>query len=215
MSLIEISLPENLIAGIEIPKSVERLIVETEKRIDSFMDEPRDAEIFAFVPCDFRSAYRALSWLRSEQLAPGHLFCEWGSGFGGAAMLGSLLGFHSSGIEVLPELVEASKSLAKDFDVSVDFVCGSFIPEESHHHLSSPEEFAWLDLSAEAAYEELGYEADSFDLIFAYPWPNEQHLIFDLFEDCASSGALLLTYHGEDGLRLHRCVRREASSFGY
>ncbi|MDF1660831.1 MAG: hypothetical protein P1V97_03610 [Planctomycetota bacterium] len=208
MSLIEISLPEDEIASIEIPSAVERLIVETEKRIDAFMDEPRDAEIFAFVPCDFRMAYRGLSWLKSAGLAPGRLFCEWGSGFGGTAMLATLVGFRSCGIEVLPDLVDASISLAKDFDVEVDFVCGSFIPEESHRHLSSPEEFAWLDLSAEAAYEELGYDADSFDLIFAYPWPNEQHLIYDLFEACASDGALLLTYHGEDGLCLNRCVRR-------
>jgi hypothetical protein len=33
-------------------------------------------------------------------------------------------------------------------------------------------------------------------------------VIFDLFKSCASVGALLLTFHGQDGLRLQRKVRR-------
>ena len=32
--------------------------------------------------------------------------------------------------------------------------------------------------------------------------------IFDLFTDYAATGALLLTYHGQDGLRLQRKVKR-------
>ena len=42
----------------------------------------------------------------------------------------------------------------------------------------------------------------------AYPWPGEEQVIFDLFTDYAAVGALLLTYHGQDGVRLARKVRR-------
>jgi hypothetical protein len=71
-------------------------------------------------------------------------------------------------------------------------------------HLESPDDFAWMTTDAQAAYEDLGLEPDDFDLIFAYPWPGEEQVIFDLFADCAATGALLLTYHGLEGVRLQR-----------
>jgi len=72
----------------------------------------------------------------------------------------------------------------------------------------SPDDFAWMTTDAPSAYEDLGLEPDDFDLIFAYPWPGEEQVIFDLFADCASTGALLLTYHGLEGVRLQRRVNR-------
>lgn len=212
VSLEEIAIPEDLIAGIEIPDRVDRLIVETEKRITSFVEKNSKGEFFGFIQSDFRATYQALSWLKGTHHALGTSFCEWGSGIGAVAMLAAIAGFRSCGIEVKDALVEESISLAGDFNVKVEFVSGSFIPEDSHDLLSAPEEFAWLDLTAEPAYDELGYDPDNFDVVFAYPWPSEQHLIFELFEDCASNGALLLTYHGENGIRLHRCIKSSADS---
>ncbi len=55
---------------------------------------------------------------------------------------------------------------------------------------------------------DLDLEPEDFDLVYAYPWPGEEKVIFDLFESCASVGALLLTFHSQDGLRLQRKVRR-------
>ena len=208
MSLKEIPVPEEAeLASIEIPEKVERLIVETDKRIAAFIERTSDSPMIAFVPSDFRATYRALAWLHAERLAPGRSFCEWGSGFGGVAMLAALVGFHCSGIEVEPTLVEESIALAADFDVPVEFVCGSFVPEGSEDGDEALQEFAWLDFSAAPAYEELGYDADDFDVIFAYPWPGEQQVVFDLFDEHAANGALLLTYHGTEGLRLHRRSR--------
>ena len=66
----------------------------------------------------------------------------------------------------------------------------------------------WLNTSGPAGYGDLELEPDDFDLIFAYPWPGEEQVIFDLFGKCAAVGALLLTYHGQDGLRLQRKVKR-------
>jgi hypothetical protein len=54
----------------------------------------------------------------------------------------------------------------------------------------------------------LQLDPDDFDIIFAYPWPGEEQVIFDLFADNAAVGALLLTYLGQEGLRLQRKVKR-------
>ncbi len=61
----------------------------------------------------------------------------------------------------------------------------------------------WLSTERAGRLRDLELEPDDFDVIFAYPWPGEEQVIFDLFADCAAVGALLLTYHGQEGLRLH------------
>ena len=45
---------------------------------------------------------------------------------------------------------------------------------------------------------------DDFDVIFAYPWPGEEDVIMQLFDRYAAVGALLLTYHGIEELRIRR-----------
>ena len=46
-----------------------------------------------------------------------------------------------------------------------------------------------------------GEEMDpaSFDVVFAYPWPDEEAVVAALFERHSSPGAILATYHGGDG----------------
>ena len=63
-------------------------------------------------------------------------------------------------------------------------------------------------LARAGLHEELDLEPDDFDVVFAYPWPGEEQVIFDLFADTAAVGSLLLTYHGMDGVRLQRKVKR-------
>ena len=65
-------------------------------------------------------------------------------------------------------------------------------------------DFAWLSTVGGSGYEELGLGPDDFDIIFAYPWPDEERLTGALFERYARAGAVLLTYHGGDDLRLRR-----------
>ena len=36
---------------------------------------------------------------------------------------------------------------------------------------------------------ELGLDPDDFDIVFAYPWPGEEQIIFDLFASHAATGA--------------------------
>jgi len=51
---------------------------------------------------------------------------------------------------------------------------------------------------------ELGLATDDFGVIFAYPWPDEQRLIGNLFERYAAVGAVLVTHHGGQEFRLRR-----------
>ena len=53
----------------------------------------------------------------------------------------------------------------------------------------------------------LGAGPEEFDLIYAYPWPDEEEVVAETFEARARLGALLLTYHGECGMWLRRKVR--------
>jgi hypothetical protein len=155
------------------------------------------------VPSDFTRAYNVLRSLADADLAPGSLFCEWGSGFGVVACLAALCEFDACGIEIEDELVDAARQLADDFDLSVEFLRGSFIPRGSEACLEEGDGFAWLTTEAACTHQEPGLAPDDADVIFAYPWPDEEQVIGDLFDRHAAVGAVLVTYHGED-FRLRR-----------
>jgi hypothetical protein len=186
-----------------LPASVAALIADARERIDKLEDTSR-AAMPAFVPSDFELAYRALAAVKQANLSTGQRFLEWGSGIGVVACLATQLGFDSIGIEIERPLVDIAEDLAAAHDLETEFACGSFIPADTEVHLEMPDDFAWLTTEAPTAYEDLDLAPDDFDLIFAYPWPGEENVIFDLFANHAATGALLLTYHGLEGIRLQR-----------
>jgi hypothetical protein len=49
---------------------------------------------------------------------------------------------------------------------------------------------------------------DDFDIIFAYPWPDEAQVVDDLFDRYAAAGAVLLTYEGGADFRLRRKIAK-------
>jgi hypothetical protein len=168
-----------------------------------------DWRIPGFVPSDFARVYSALRNLATGDLTGGNLFCEWGSGFGVVACLAAMLDFDACGIEIDGELVQAAHQLAADFDLPVEFVRGSFIPKRSEVDLDTGEGFAWLVTARDDVEDELGLAPDDFDVIFAYPWPDEEQVIEAVFEQHARAGAVLLTYHEGEDLRLRRKVGRK------
>jgi hypothetical protein len=203
MRLVDVELTA---ASDAIPTRVAALIAATHERITAF-DEDRPAAIPAFIPSDFEQVYRALAAIQSARLAAGNRFVEWGSGIGAITCLAETLGFDAVGIEIEPLLVQMAESLAAEYGLDVQFACGSFIPpgvEPRIDHLAS---IAWLTTDGPDGYSELDLEPDDFDVVFAYPWPGEEQVVFDLFAECAAVGALLLTFHGQDGVRLQRKVR--------
>src|SRR6185437_12874935 len=128
--------------------------------------------------------------LAAQAETAGTLFCEWGSGFGGVTCLAALLEFDAYGIEVDSTLVRASRRLAADFDVPVEFAQGSFIPAGDRMSMRAAGSFAALTTTAEPAHEELGLATEDFGIIFAYPWPDEERAFSQLFERHAGAGTL-------------------------
>jgi hypothetical protein len=186
-----------------VPGDVRRFLREAERRIEAFQ---HDSRVPGFVPCDFQCAYGFLNALSALDAAPGKLFCEWGSGFGVVACLAAMLGYDAVGIEINRDLVDAARLLADDFGVPVEFVHGSFIPPGET--IDAAGGFSWLETEESTADMELG--PDDFDVIFAYPWPDEEASTEALFERCAATGALLASYHGGADFRLCRKIAGKA-----
>ena len=192
----------------DIPGPAQALIADANARVDAFLDAHRDEPIAGFVPSDFTLAYAALRQIRRSLLASGDALCEWGSGLGAVACLAGMLGFDAVGIEIDPALFDEAERLARDHDAPAQFVCGSFIPAGGERLTDQCGEVAWLMPGGADAYQELGLDADDFDVIYAYPWPGEEKPIDDLFLRYAAVGALLVTYHGIDDIRVQRKVAR-------
>jgi hypothetical protein len=202
MALVDVNLSVDRIAP---PSDVRALLDEAERRIERFQ---RDCRVPAFVPSDFAGAYGVLRALADSGAAPGSLFCEWGSGFGVVACLAAMLDFDAHGIEIDAGLVEEARRLAADFGLPVEFVCGSFIPAGAERSVGGDDRFAWLTTRAAGAEEEADLGPADFDVVFAFPWPDEEEVIPTLFHRHAAAGAVLVTYHEAQDFRVRRKVAR-------
>ncbi|TWT99851.1 Ribosomal protein L11 methyltransferase [Botrimarina colliarenosi] len=204
--LLEIEL---VVPPLMLPQRMRDLLDDADDRIERFHHRRRDNPAPAFVPSDFVESYRALSQVTALSLAPGSRFVEWGSGVGVVTCQASLLGFDAIGIEIESELVDEARALAEDHNIETEFIHGSFVPDGGDEVLEAnaynlARTVTWLSNDAPSAYDELGLDPDDFDLVFAYPWPGEEETVFELFAEFAAVGALLLTHHGEEGMRLQR-----------
>lgn len=199
---LEVAFPQQ-----ELPPQVENFLEAAEERVEEFLRNVRVRQA-SFVPSDFRAVYDALRVIVEHSLSPGHVFCEWGSGVGVVACLAAMLEFEASGIEIQDHLVEASRELAEDFELDVEFIAGSFVPAGGQSRVDENFEHDahWIDGEADNSYDELGISPEEFDVFFAYPWPGEEHVISELFDFCAADGALLVMYTAMDGVRLQRKV---------
>lgn len=192
-------------------ESEAELISDARQRIERFFhSRPADDSIPSFVACDFEMVDRALRVVVEQGLAPGPVFCEWGAGFAVAAGLAAMHGLYAYGIEIHRDLVDQADRLLRDHNVEVVLAQGSLVPEGGDEIVDEMASQDWLKTNEHPAYDELDMEASDFDLIFAYPWPGEESLIDALFEAFAAEGALLLTYHGMNEMKLQR--KRHADS---
>ena len=190
-----------------VPADLLAFLREAERRIERFQI---DHHIPGFVASDFVRVYSALRALADSNLAAGGLFCEWGSGFGVVSCLAAMLDFEAWGVEIEGELVDAARRLAEDFEIPATFVRGSFIPPGSKISLGDGDGFNWLSTEGEDLQHEMDLGPEDFNVIFAYPWPDEEDVIERLFEQIAGDGAILVTYHSDERLRFRRKVPRRS-----
>ncbi len=207
MPLVDIEISIN---GSVLPDDVVAFLREADLRVSQFVRNS-PIRVTGFVPSDFVTVYHALRAITEANLAPGTSLCEWGSGFGVVASLAAMLEVNAYGIEIERGLVDASRKLADDFGLPVEFVHGSYIPSGAEAYVeetyadNNAESFS-LVADADDAYDELGLDPDDFDVVFAYPWPGEERLIESLFENYAAEGTLLLMYNQYNSVRLRRKV---------
>jgi hypothetical protein len=190
-----------------LKRDVRQFLREADRRIRQFQNRQGSP---GFHPSDFPRIYRLLEAVVDTGAAPGMRFCEWGCGFGVVAGLASLLEFDAFGIEIDGDLIDAARRLCEDFDLNVEFARSSFLPRGSESLLAHDQRFAALVVEESEVYEELGEPLDEFDVIYAYPWPDEEELTARLFEHYAGEGALLITYHANGDL----LVRRKTGAAG-
>jgi hypothetical protein len=188
-----------------VPPDVRRFLREADRRIERYQTTARSP---AFVPSDYPGGYAVLRHLAAGSHLRGRVFCEWGSGFGVVTALAAMLGFEAHGIEADSDLVSQAENLAGDFGVDAAFVRGSFVPPGGEDRVYAGGEYAWMTTESDFAYEELGLGPADLDVVFAYPWPDEEAVVQRLFAKYAGPGAVLVTYHGNGEFRARRKTGR-------
>lgn len=200
--------PIDLIAGDEpVPDSITQFLDETERYVERHRVNT-STSYRGFVPSDYRLVYQYLAAIYHSSLLTGERFCEWGSGVGVVCSLASLVGFESFGIEFNDSLVEVAEDLRDQHSLSVELISGSYVPPGSERAIdaafSESEGELSLHIESDRTYDELGYDVADFDLIFCFPWPNDVDVTFELFDQSAASGALLLIYFSTESVGLFR-----------
>jgi hypothetical protein len=168
--------------------------------------EARQAEpaFEGYVSADYVAVYQSLLKLQGRAST----FLEWGSGLGVVTIMAAQMGFDAYGIEIEPELIDHSRMLAERFHSTAQFACGSFIPDEYEEECSSGEEFQRTICDSADAYSDLDRELRDFDLVYAYPWP-EEHLVFrSIVRRFGSPTAVLVCFDAREGISVTKFGKR-------
>ena len=199
----------------DISDAVARLVDTCSRGWERFFADNDDHQAPRFVPSIPEIVFSALAEVTRQNLPPNRVFCEWGSGFGTATCMAALLGYKAYGIEIEEELVRLSRAVARRLRIPVEIICTSMFPAGYDAHsgvdgveLVTPTSFRNHKDEDRSALRYDGMDIDIADigLFFAYPWPEEQMLIQDLFDAVAAAGAILVAYHNDKKV----CVFRKA-----
>ena len=153
-----------------------------------------DGEHPAYVGSELPAIDRALSRIQNAGLARGPVFCEWGSGLGGVCGVAAINGFTPYGIEIQRELVTSARSLARDLNYAMIFAEGTFLLPGDEELAVGADPHTRLEFNTHA-WDEMELTPEDCDVIFAYPWPNEEAFVDNVFRRHASANSLLLTFH--------------------
>jgi hypothetical protein len=181
--------------------SLKELWIEVEAIWEANQHQP---EYTLYVSADYQAIYDQLCRLRGRATT----FLEWGSGLGVVTIMANRLGFDSYGIEAESRLVCLAEGLAKKYHANPTFAIGSFIPTEYQENLAAGVEFGRTLTEHASAYEDLDMELRDFDLVYAYPWPDEHRIYRHIMQRHAADNALYMRYDAREGLSLTRIANK-------
>ncbi len=169
-----------------------------------------------FVGSELLTVDRALSRIRAEGLARGPVFCEWGSGLGGVCGVAALNGFTPLGIESQREFVDSARELAKNLNLAMVFAEGTFLLPGDEDLVSAATVHTEQTFDSRA-WDELDLAPADCDVVFAYPWPDEEAIVDGAFARHASPDALLMTFHDFDRMLVQRKLagQRDLQTVGW
>ncbi len=172
---------------------------------DAIWEANGNAPAYAlYVSADYMAIFEKLCELRGRV----ETILEWGSGLGVVTIMANRLGFDAYGIEAEADLVKLAEGLATKYSATPRFAIGSFIPAEFEEDFGAGEEFGRTLTNLVPAYEELDMELRDFDLVYAFPWPDEHGIYRSIMKRHANRNALYMRYDAREGLSLTRVGKR-------
>ncbi|MBT4799008.1 MAG: hypothetical protein HON81_11885 [Verrucomicrobia bacterium] len=195
----------------EIPDKVITMLAEAEQRCDAFFEAGLDRRYPRYLPSNPEKVFAAIATLKESGILRGDVFCEWGSGFGIATCMASLIGFEAYGIEIEDGLVKLSTQLARDLSIPAEYLCTSYLPEgyEECEGIGGKDLLPPQATTSGGAIIDTtplydGLDPGEVDLFFVYPWPGQEEFMMDLFDEIASEDAILLIYQADGETTVHR-----------
>lgn len=202
MTLRELSIEADEDVG--LPAAVQNWLVVARERIELYWDQFSKQPLPQYIECDFDLVAAAMCEIVERNLADGRLFVEWGCGFAVVTGIAGLLGLDAVGIEAEAMLcVEGRKLLAKH-GIQAEIWQGNFLPAGAKTLAEDTDPLVSLTHSIAPAYQQHQMSLDDFAIVFAYPWPGEEHFLKLVFDRYARSEALLLMFRGPYHIELYR-----------
>lgn len=188
----------------ELPAAVIQWLEAGRARIERYWDQFTKKPLPQYIECDFDYVACALSTCVKQDLIDGHLFCEWGCGFGIVTGVAALLGLDAVGIEAEEFLCSQARVLLEQNAVRAEIWQGNFLPHGAHELAEEADPLVSLTHKIPAAYHEHDMPLSDFAITFVYPWPGEEHFLRAVFDRFARPGALLLQFRGPYHVELFR-----------
>lgn len=158
--------------------------------------------------CDYELVAQALT-LWNTRHPQRTQFVEWGCGLATVAGIASLLGMQAAGIEASAFLCQHALRMQQryqsqaELNLTFDIWRGNFLPEGSDTLATSEDPVVALRATERPVYAQVGVAIESFDLIFVYAWPGEEHFLKRVFDQFAARHTQLFLYLGPNHLELY------------
>lgn len=174
------------------------------ERIQEYWDRFKEKPLPQYVECDFDLVGVAIERCLDRRIPDGNLFVEWGAGFGVVTGIAALLGLDAIGIEAEPFLCEQATELFNKHNVAGEMWQGNFLPRGAGDLAEDADPLVSLTHSIRPAYDTYEMSLSDFSMVFAYPWPGEEHFLRLVFDRFCRPGAILVMYRGPNHVEVYQ-----------